>query len=84
MDKYKYGVLSVVMPLIGVILFFLMRGPNASLLVISGIFIVLALLGITFTILSKRWEFYLIGFIANIPLLFFAGALLLAYGLSGD
>ncbi|SDN08072.1 hypothetical protein SAMN04488137_3412 [Fictibacillus solisalsi] len=77
----KYGWLSIFMVIISIIVFFVMRGPNASMSAGIIIFTTLSVAGIAFAILSKRWESITLGILLNIGVLVFAFFLLLAVGM---
>jgi len=59
-----------------------MRGPNANLMWIIGVFTGLSILGITFAIASKKLWFVITGIVLNGAVLVIAFFLLLAIGIS--
>jgi hypothetical protein len=50
----EYGVFSILMVLSSILMFFILRGPNANLLFVMIILGSFSLLGIKFAIISKR------------------------------
>lgn len=79
----KYGVLSISMAVISVIVFFIVRGPNADLTLAIVLLGSLSLLGLIFAIISKRWLSGTIGVLANGVVLIFVLFLVLARGIAG-
>jgi len=79
----KYGVLSILMVLSSVLMFFILRGPNTDLPLIIIILGSLSLFGIIFAVISKRWLSGIIGVLTNGVVLVFAYFLLLGYGIAG-
>ncbi|WP_312472271.1 hypothetical protein [Neobacillus sp.] len=79
----KFGVLSILMVLISVLMFFILRGPNRDLPLIIIILGSLSLLGIIFAVISKRWLSGAIGVLSNGAVLVCVYFLLLAYGIAG-
>lgn len=79
----KFGVLSILMALISVLVFFVLRGPNADLLLIGIILGALSLFGIIFAVISKRWLSGIIGVLCNSVVGVSAYFILLAYGIAG-
>ncbi|AYC30732.1 hypothetical protein [Paenisporosarcina cavernae] len=71
------------MIIISVVIFFMTKGPDASLTFIISAFSILSILGIIFAILSKQWFSITIGVLGNGIILVFAGFLLLAKGIGG-
>lgn len=59
-----------------------MRGPNANLMWIIGVFTGLSILGIIFAIASKKLWFVITGIVLNGAVLVIAFFLLLAVGIS--
>ncbi|WP_246206681.1 hypothetical protein [Virgibacillus ihumii] len=76
------GTLSILTVLISVIFFFIIRGPDANLILGVIVFAVLSVLGIIFAIASKKFWCILIGIILNGAVLIGAYFLLLAMGIS--
>ncbi|AZU62417.1 hypothetical protein [Neobacillus mesonae] len=79
----KFGVLSILMVLISVLMFFILRGPNADLPLIIIILGSLSLLGIIFAVISKKWLSGVIGVLSNGAVLVCVFFILLAYGIAG-
>ncbi|WP_066399716.1 hypothetical protein [Neobacillus mesonae] len=79
----KFGVLSILMVLISVLMFFILRGPNADLPLIIIILGSLSLLGIIFAVISKNWLSGVIGVLSNGAVLVCVFFILLAYGIAG-
>ncbi len=79
----KYGMLSILMAVISVMIFFILRGPIASLSVVIIIFTVLSIVGIVFAVMSKKWIAAIAGILLNGGVLVFAYFLLLALGIGG-
>jgi len=79
----KFGAFSIIIALVSVFMFFILRGPNASLPLAITILGSLSILGIIFAILSRRWLAGIIGFLSNGAVLVFTFLLLLAYGIAG-
>jgi len=79
----KFGIFSILMVLISVLIFFILRGPNANLSLAIIILGSLSLLGIIFAIISKRWISGIIGVLSNGAVLVFVFFLLLAKGIAG-
>ncbi|WHY87048.1 hypothetical protein QNH39_04075 [Neobacillus novalis] len=79
----KFGILSITMVLVSVLMFLILRGPNANLTL--GIIILgsLSLLGIIFAVISKKWLSGVIGVLSNGAVLVFVFFLLLAKGTAG-
>ncbi|MDQ0297733.1 hypothetical protein J2S78_000141 [Salibacterium salarium] len=61
----RYGILSLLMVVINVSLFFLSTGPNNNLSFWAGIFCTLSTLGVVFAVISKKWAPLLAGIILN-------------------
>jgi len=78
----KFGIFSILMVLISVLIFFILRGPNANLSLAIIILGSLSLLGIIFAIISKRWISGIIGVLSNGAVLVFVFFLLLAKGIA--
>jgi hypothetical protein len=78
----KYGVFSILMVLSSILMFFILRGPNADLSLVIIILGTLSLLGIIFAIISKRWLSGVIGVLSNGAVLVFVFFLLLALGIA--
>jgi uncharacterized membrane protein len=79
----KFGVLSLLMVLISVCLFFILRGPNANLSLAIYILGSLSLLGIIFAVISKKWLSGTVGVLSNGVVLVFVFLLMLAKGIGG-
>jgi len=79
----KFGIFSILMVLISVLIFFILRGPNANLSLAIIILGSLSLLGIIFAIFSKRWISGIIGVLSNGAVLVFVFFLMLAKGIAG-
>ena len=79
----KYGVLSILTVLSSVLMFFILRGPNADLPLIIIILGSLSLFGIMFAAISKKWLSGIIGVLTNGVVLVFVYFLLLGYGIAG-
>jgi len=79
----KFGIFSILMVLISVLIFFILRGPNANLSLAIIILGSLSLLGIIFAIISKRWISGILGVLSNGAVLVFVFFLLLAKGIAG-
>lgn len=78
----RNGVISISMGIISIILFFLLRGPDADLMMIVPLLASLSAIGIIFAILSRRWLWCIVGAFLN-GLIFAVSALLfLAYGIA--
>lgn len=90
MDKKKVGALLGVIPLLtvitSVILFFVLRGPDANIYSLVFIYHVLAFTGILFAIfsnlLTQRYIVLIVGVIGNGLVLIAAYYLLFAIGMS--
>jgi len=67
----KFGIFSILMVLISVLIFFILRGPNANLSLAIIILGSLSLLGIIFAIISKRWISGILGVLSNGAVLVF-------------
>lgn len=78
----KRGLISLVMVVISIVMFLLMRGPDANVYAGIIIFSLLSIIGIIFAILSKHWVPMTIGLILNGGVLIFTFLLLLATGIS--
>jgi len=78
----KFGIFSILMVLISVLIFFILRGPNANLSLAIIILGSLSLLGIIFAIFSKRWISGIIGVLSNGAVLVFVFFLMLAKGIA--
>ncbi|WP_050184051.1 hypothetical protein [Domibacillus robiginosus] len=78
----KYGYLSVMMPVISVIFFFIKRGLNSDIYLAIIVYSILSLLGIMFAIMSKRTIPMILGILSNGGVLACAFLLLLAMGIS--
>ena len=76
------GFLSILTVIISVIFFFIMRGSNANLMWIIGVFTGHSILGIIFAITSKKLWFVITGIVLNGAVLVIAFFLLLAVGIS--
>lgn len=70
------------MVLISMIVFFILRGPDANVLLGVILFSIFSVLGIAFAILSKNGVSIIIGVILNGGVLVFAFFLMLAIGIS--
>lgn len=79
----KFGALSIAMVLFSILMFFILRGPNANLTLVITILGSLSLLGIIFAVISKRWLYGVIGVLSNGMVLVFVYFLLLAKGIAG-
>ncbi|MBD8069517.1 hypothetical protein [Bacillus sp. PS06] len=79
----KFGTLSILTALVCVLVFFILRGPNADLLLCVGILGSLSILGVIFAIVSKRWVAGIIGVLLNGTVLVFVFFLFLAWGIAG-
>lgn len=80
---HKFGVLSIAMVLVSILMFFILRGPNANLTLMITILGSLSLLGIIFAVISKRLLYGVIGVLFNGAVLVFVYFLLLAKGIAG-
>jgi|SRR5690625_209164 len=78
----KYGLLSLLMVTINLIVFFILRGPEANAYAGIIIFSILSITGIVLAILSKKWYLTTAGVILNGGVLIFAFFLLLSMGIS--
>lgn len=78
----KYGFLSVFMVVISIVVFLILRGPDANVLLGIMLFSSLSFAGIIFAILTKNWKSIVIGVLLNGGVLVFAFLLLLAAGIS--
>lgn len=79
----KFGVFSILMVLISVLMFFILRGPNTDLSLAITILGSLSILGIIFAVISKKWLSGIIGVLSNGAVLVFVFFLLLAKGIAG-
>jgi hypothetical protein len=81
------GFSSILAVIISIIIFFILRGPNADIYFGSTIFSSLSIIGILLAILSwlmsKRLKLLIVGLLGNGVVLVFAFLLLLAMGISG-
>ena len=68
----KYGILSILMVVISVIIFFIRRGPDANLSGIIALFTALSIVGIVFAVMSKKWIATIAGILLNGGVLVFA------------
>jgi len=84
-DKTKrvLGMLSIITVIINIIFFFLIRGPEANLIVGISVFTGLSVVGVIFASLSKKIGWMIGGIVLNLIVLIFAYLLLLAVGISG-
>lgn len=80
---YKLGAFSFLTFIASVCSFFILRGPNANLMLIIAILSILSLLGIIFAIASKNWLFRIVGTALNGVILVVVYFLLLAKGIGG-
>lgn len=80
--KDVLGTLSILTVLISIIFFLIIRGPNANLTLGISVFTIFSVLGIIFSIASKKLWFIITGMILNGAVLVFAYFLLLAMGIS--
>jgi len=78
----KYGLLSLLMVIINLILFFILRGPEASVYIGIILFSTLSITGIVLATLSKKWYSITMGVILNGGVLIFTFFLLLSLGIS--
>ncbi|MCA1054024.1 hypothetical protein LCM10_03410 [Rossellomorea aquimaris] len=79
----KFGFLSLSMVLISVAVFFIVRGPDASLSFMIIALGSLSALGVLFAVLSRKWLTGAAGVLLNGTVLVFAYFLLLAKGIGG-
>jgi hypothetical protein len=79
----KFGMFSILTVLSSVLIFFVLRGPNADLSLIIFTLGLLSLLGIIFAVISQKWLSGIIGVLTNGVVLVFAFFLLLAKGIGG-
>ncbi|WP_246289186.1 hypothetical protein [Bacillus haikouensis] len=79
----KAAILSFLMVGLSVVFFFIIRGPDADLVLAVCTFAGLSILGIIFALVSKRWIPAIIGTLLNGAVLVFAFFLLLASGIGG-
>ncbi|BCB04041.1 hypothetical protein [Bacillus sp. KH172YL63] len=79
----KLGVTSILMVLSSVVVFFILRGPNANLTLAIGILTTLSVIGILLAIASKQLVSGIIGVLLNSAVLVFSFFLLLAKGIGG-
>jgi hypothetical protein len=75
----KFGVFSFLMVIASVVSFFLLRGPNAGIIVLGS----LSIIGVLLAVLSKKWLSGILGILLNGAVLTFAFLLLLAKGIGG-
>jgi len=78
----KYGLLSLLMVIINLIVFFILKGPEANVYVGIILFSTLSIAGIVLAILSQKWYSITAGVILNGGVLIFAFFLLLSLGIS--
>lgn len=78
----KHGLLSILMAILSVIIFFILRGPNANIYLMITIFAVLSLTGFVLAILSRKAIFIIVGVLLNLGILGCAWLLLIAMGIS--
>ncbi len=79
----KFGVLSIAMVLVSILMFFIISGPNANVTLAITVLGSLSLLGIIFAVISKRWLYGVIGVLSNGAVLVVVYLLLLAKGIAG-
>ena len=79
----KLGFLSFIMVIASIIAFFIIRGPNANLMMAITILGIFSLFGIVFAILSKKWLSGILGVLLNGGILVFVFLLVLARGIAG-
>ncbi|WP_377887583.1 hypothetical protein [Alkalihalobacillus sp. R86527] len=79
----KFGVLSFLMVLLSIIMFVIVRGPDASLSFMIIVLGALSILGVLFALLSRKWIQGVTGIILNGGILVFVYFLLLAKGIGG-
>ena len=79
----KLGILSFLMVIASIISFFIIRGPNANLLMAIIILGTLSLLGIVFAVFSKKWLSGIVGVVLNGGVLIFVYFLVVAWGIAG-
>ena len=78
----KYSLLSLLMVIINLIVFFISRGPEANVYVGIILFSTLSIAGIVLAILSQKWYSITAGVILNGSVLIFTFFLLLSLGIS--
>ncbi|WP_110928012.1 hypothetical protein [Bacillus massiliglaciei] len=79
----KFGILSILTVLSNVLIFFILRGPNANLSVIIITLGLLSLLGIILALISKKWLSGIMGILFKGAGFVFAFLLLLAQRIGG-
>ena len=77
----KFGVLSLLVVLLSVLLTFIFIGPNANVLLLVIILGSLSILGIFFAVISKKWLSRGIGVLCNAAVLVFTYFLFLGYNI---
>lgn len=81
-NKYGYVSLSLIMPVISIIFFFITRGPNSDIYMAVIVLGLLSLLGIAFAVVSKQTIPMILGILFNGGVLACAFLLLLALEIS--
>lgn len=79
----KLGFLSFLMAIASIVAFFIIRGPNANLMMAIILLGILSLFGIVFAVLSKKWLSGIFGVLLNGGVLVFVFFLVLARGIAG-
>lgn len=78
----KFGILTFSTVIINILVFFIIRGPNANLYIPVIVFSILSIAGIVFAILSRKPLPLIAGIILNGLVLVFTFFLLLALGIA--
>lgn len=79
----KFGISSILMVVASIASFFIIRGPNANLMMAIIVLGVFSLFGIVFAFLSKKWLSGILGVLTNGTVLVFVYFLILAKGIAG-
>ncbi|KAA0549838.1 hypothetical protein FZW96_00345 [Bacillus sp. BGMRC 2118] len=78
----KWGLLSILTVVASILVFFIIRGPQANLMMAIIILGSLSIVGIIFALLSRKWLFGVIGVLLNGIVMIFVYLLVLANGIS--